>query len=373
MIFRATAALLLMPCLPVAAAPRVERVVADRAVMREGESASWRLRTDSTATIRAKLWDGRDRLVRTLFLGEGLPAGDHKLTWDLLDEGGRRAPDGYYLLTFELQDGEEAYIWDPSDRSGGNRLAASAVRYDSVAEEVRYTLPKPAIVRIHLGLRDGPLLRTLVDWVVRPHGGQAESWDGFDASGVQRFSSSRELDIAIWAYELPVNAVIVDRNEPPASADRRPIRPQFLDGGDRRELRSRTIPAEPDRLDHWWQKQGSRYNPVARLEPLAGIRRDDRGVILADGPVRMSFGVAPEDEDLLLQQRFEAMVYLDGRFLFEEEQGYLPFVWTLDPLKLTAGDHVVTIVAGTYGGHFATASLKVHRPTTPDPDTETEP
>ena len=65
---------------------------------------------------------------------------------------------------------------------------------------------------------------------------------------------------------------------------------------------------------------------------------------------------------MLHEERFEAVIYVDGSFVFEEEQGYLPFTWMLQPEMVTPGEHVITFMIRGYEGHFGTTSIRVMRP-----------
>jgi len=60
-------------------------------------------RTAQPGPARLGLHDQRGRLVRTLFAGE-LPAGEHAVAWDGLDEEGRGAASGTYLIRLDSDD-----------------------------------------------------------------------------------------------------------------------------------------------------------------------------------------------------------------------------------------------------------------------------
>ncbi len=61
-------------------------------------------RTARPGRARLALHDPRGRLVRTLFAGE-LPAGEHAVDWDGLDDGGRDAASGTYLIRLDADGG----------------------------------------------------------------------------------------------------------------------------------------------------------------------------------------------------------------------------------------------------------------------------
>ena len=360
--------------------PAVSDVVSERPSFRpqEGGAAAWRYRTSVASRVTASIYDARDLLVRTLVAGSDLPAGDHRLSWDGRDDDGRTAPPGYYLLTIESKSGGEAVLYDPSDSTGGELTQVSAAGYDAGASAVRYALQKPSLLRIHLGLKgDGPLLRTLVDWVARGPGEHLEPWDGWDSSGVIRFADSRDLDVQIWAYALPVNAVVVDPPAPavvPAAArpagagsatlstpPARPARLQFLDLPAGRPARPRGAAPPHEMYNHWGHDRRLCHNPSAELTVMGGAPRE-RGVVVVAGDVSLGLKLSDDEASFLQDERFETVIYIDGVFQSEEEQGYLPFTWKLKRDMLTPGEHVITFMVRGYEGHFGSSSIRVLRP-----------
>jgi flagellar hook capping protein FlgD len=368
-------AVLLLQGAPPQPALSVTGVVAERLSFRpsRGETAAWRYRTSRSARVKASIYDARDVLVRALLDGADLEAGDHTLSWDGRDDKGRPAPPAYYLLAIEAAAGGDKVRFDPSESTGGTLLAATDVKADAAKNVVRYALEKPSLVRILLGLKkDGPLLRTLVDWVARGAGEHVESWDGWDASGAIQFGASPDLDVQVWAYDLPVNAVVVvggaadpaDATLPAASSapSASPPRLEFLDFEAGRAVRERGARKPHEVYNHWMHDRARCHDPKIRLEAPESTTRAADGAVSVGAPTPLRLAMAPEEGSFLQEERFEAVVYLDGAFVFEEEQGYLPFTWMLKPDLLTPGEHVITFMARGYEGHFGTASLKVFRP-----------
>jgi len=359
--------------------PAISNVTADRLAVRAGagEQVTWRFRTGTASSVTASIYDARDRLVRTIQRSEPLPAGDHTIAWDGRDDQGRQAPPAYYLLGIDSEAGDTTARYDPSETTGGTLLQAAAVGFDPVKGLVHYALRRPSLVRIHLGLKgDGPLLRTLVDWVARDAGEQSERWDGWDAAHVVQFGDSRELDVQVWAYELPVNAVVVS---PPATPDvaraSAPLgtigmvgavgqagRMEFLELPDGTPARPRGAARPHEMYNHWLHDRARCHNPVAEVKAPEGTPRDATGAVQAAGPLPLRLVLPPQEAASLQEERFEVVVYLDGSFVFEEEQGYLPFTWTLGPETITPGEHVVTFMLRGYEGHFGSTSIRVTGP-----------
>ena len=340
-----------------------------------GEAAAWRFRVSAEARLKARVYDARNLLVRSLE-DDDVPAGDRRLRWDGKDDLGRVAPPGYYLLTLEATGKDGTVRYDPSDATGGEATQAAAVAYDRAMGTVRYALQKPAIVRIQAGLKnDGPLLRTILDWVARPSGEHAEPWDGWDASGVIRFADSAMLDVQVAAYTLPVNAVVIDDEAPAPSAPVRPAaspappaasprRARFLDFAADRPARARDASRPHEMYNHWQHDRSRCHSPVATVRAV-GVEAAAGGAVPVTGSLALRLDLPADDAAFLLSERFETVVYLDGVYAFEEEQAYLPFTWNLKAEMLSPGEHVVTFVLRGYEGHFATSSIKVARAAAP--------
>jgi len=62
-----------------------------------GAATSFSYALPRTATVRLSVFDAAGHLVRTL-VDSTVPAGNHTVTWNGADAGGRRAPVGIYLV-----------------------------------------------------------------------------------------------------------------------------------------------------------------------------------------------------------------------------------------------------------------------------------
>jgi hypothetical protein len=115
--------------------------------------------------------------------------------------------------------------------------------------------------------------------------------------------------------------------------------------------------------NHWQHDRLRCHNPGALLSVAGGGARGD-GPVSVGAPLPLKLELPADEAAFVQEERFETVIYVDGVFAFEEEQGYLPFTWTLEPAMLTAGDHVVTFMVRGYEGHFGSSSIRVTRPAT---------
>src|ERR1043165_994884 len=113
-------------------------------------------------------------LVRTF--REAFP-GQHEFVWDGKDWSGKPVPDEAY--TFVVEGGVQARF-DPFANSGGSVGDVKVVDFSKGEGTVSYSLPTASRVLVRLGVKNGPMHRTLVDWKPRPAGAVTEHWDGMD-------------------------------------------------------------------------------------------------------------------------------------------------------------------------------------------------
>lgn len=335
------------------AAVRITQVRADqlRFDPERGETATVHFRIDVPAEVTLVIYDGRDRRVREVEGGR-LEAGEHSLAWDGQDGRGRQVPTEAYVYTLEATaDSGAPVIHDLTDLTGGEALEVADVEWDPEAGLVRYRTDKPARVNIRLGLQNGgPYLRTLIDWVPRAAGKQAESWDGQDASGVLSLSRHPRLSVGVMAYGLPDNTLLVGAA---------PDRVSFADLPEEAS-RPRQTPKGPKRMYHHADQPLETRGDVSASLTLDGItRRDAQGRWIVSGSVPVRLNVADEDRELVLTRRFEPVFFVDGIYAFENEVGFLPMTWHWDTSSVNEGEHFVTVNVRGYDGNFGTATLKV--------------
>lgn len=318
----------------------------------KNESVTVRFRLDEPARVGLHVYDGRDLEVRRIEGGR-LAAGDHALRWDGRDAAGRPVPPEAYVYTLAaVGGGGEPVLWDLTDRSAGRTQQVKSARWDPTAGAFIYTLAEPSRVRIRVGLANqGPLLRTVIDWVTRGKGRQVESWDGMDASGVLDLSEHPSLEILAQAFALPRNAVVVG----PASDRVQLIADLPRDAA----RRARRLPASKRMFDYAHQPIETRRDYPLRMELPKNLPRNVDGLPVVTGPVPVRIALEEGDLMRVLEERAEAVFYLDGRFVFENEVGFLPMTWTWHPHGANPGRHVLTANVRGYEGHFGIATVEV--------------
>lgn len=330
----------------------ISQVRADRTAFdpAKHETARIRFNLSEPAEVALAIYDGRDHQVVRQEAGR-LDGGDQALTWDGKDAAGVPVPAEAYTYTLTARNAKGRSVYDLTDLTGGAAVTAKDVRWDAATGAVRYTLDRPARVNLRLGLQAGPYLRTLIDWVPRGAGAQAERWDGQDASGVLKLAENPALTPVVKAYALPDNTLFVGTP---------PDRLQFAAERDTAIIRERTgTPAAKRMFDNSQQPLETRGDLPALIGLAGAFKQDAAGRWIVSGDVPLTANVRDADRPRVLQRRFEAVFYVDGVFAHENELGYLPLTWTWNTTQFNPGEHFVTLNIRGYEGNFGTATIKV--------------
>ncbi|MDO8580599.1 MAG: hypothetical protein Q7S13_03880, partial [Candidatus Omnitrophota bacterium] len=180
---------------------------------------------------------------------------------------------------------------------------------------IHYVLPEDALVRIRIG-QDGPLFRTLLDWEKREKGAHDEIWDFKDETG--------KVDFSTWKnFKIIFSARNVD------SSTSNPSIPVGLHKAPKIHISFPEIDMPDDKIV---------------LRGMASIRAT----------------VDEADFKWLSNSKIENIIFMDGVFLHEEEEGNNPFNYQLDTRLYNNGPHVLIINTVSYAGETGTAALTIN-------------
>lgn len=319
----------------------------------KGETVAISCQLSEPAQLMLHIYDGRDVEVRRVLEKKvGAPL-TREIHWDGRDELGVPVPpEAYrYVLTAKAPDGHEA-VHDLSDVTGGADLKVAGVDWDAKTQELRYVLSEAARVNVRVGLRNnGPLMRTVVDWVARPAGAQHERWDGFDASRAIELGAHPALDISVSAFSLPHNTLFV---MPLATTVK------VIDiPASERKVRPSSAKAQPKRMfAHAQQALEDRGDFQVDLVLPSHLPMHD-SVPNISGPTPIRVNVSEADRARVLGRRLEPVFFVDGQYVYENEVGYLPMTWVWDLVGTSPGIHYITVNLRGYEGNFGMATAKV--------------
>ena len=123
------------------------------------------------AKVEVAFYDPDFMLIHRFSTDKLLEPGKQTIVWDGRDLDGIVVPDEAYFFTITAKDEEgKKEIYDPIALSGGEGADVIEADVDPYTKVITYKLPAMARVLIRLGVQDGPLLKTLVDWKPRVAG-----------------------------------------------------------------------------------------------------------------------------------------------------------------------------------------------------------
>ncbi len=207
--------------------------------------------------------------------------------------------------------------------------------FDKKAKTITYTLTAPAHVRIRLGVNEGPMYTTLLNWENREIGTHVEHYTGFDGDNTVftlHFYTADDADTyGLDLYEIlpQPEQVIVGKALPAARLNQmhKTHRREFC-----HDLNAQT-----------------RFDSVRVKNGTAMIRRKIPLVIDLD----------KDDKLWFTRERFQVHIFLDDVLVHQDLDGYVPYVWNFDPKGINSGQHTIIVNLSGFADHIATAVLPV--------------
>ncbi len=314
-----------------------------------GDTARVRFVLSDPARVEVQIHDGRGYQIRLISSGL-LTAGDNHIDWDGRDFAGRLVPSEAYSYSIRATATDETTTWEGA-AANDKFHSIQDLRWDPEAEKFHYSLRADSRVRIRIGLaNNGPLLRTLLDWVPRAAGTREQAWDGLDASGALDLKDHAHLVFDAKAFPLASNVILIGptADEVTLISDVPKETPRLASPKRRRRV-----------YDYPYQSIESRRDFPLELSVGQKLARSSDGIPIVTGPLAVRLDVADERRAAVLSERCEVVFFVDGRYVFETEMGFLPMTWTWNPQGTKSGVHYITANLRGYEGHFGMSTLKV--------------
>ncbi len=333
----------------------MQGVGVDRFILTEGQSIGISYLLTEKAQVSLFVYTPDYDVIRKLVDARWEPAGNHTVFWDGKDDQGILVPNEAYLFSIKAvtADGRET-VYAPTRTSGGAILDVGIDEISSSDGQyrVQYAVAAPARVNIRAGIRNGPLLKTLMNWKPLPAGTYVETWDGLDETGNIRVLEQPNAYVNVMAFSLPENSMIVQSGNGtfPEYTAAREANP------DTRATETGDITYEQVK-DAVLQRTDQDISPhyvVLREQDIAPefavFLADDRTTGLAEKPAQFLSGSVPlvvEVSESSLpnfnEMRFEVVVFVDNQRFDEEENAYSPYTYYFDTTRLPDGDYPVTV------------------------------
>lgn len=291
--------------------------------------------------VTLTVFDADQSVVRKLAENGQRMKGRHEEVWDGKNPDGYIVPDEAYFFTIVAREegGTEA-VYDPTTFSGGESGDITTADIDRENNTVNYALPKPARVRVRVGLRQGgPMLGTLADWVPRVSGSNTEFWHGKDQDRLVDLHDHEDFAMIITYVTLPETSVITVGNK---SVDYRGYKLSVAGDRPRKPERQRVATAKSS--PHYGQPRASDRAPRLQMTFPRAEKDSSTGLpVLQDRPLVRVEVTDVEDLRYLNDRGFELLFFLDWQFHAEAEEGRSPYNWVWDVGKVPPGKHILTV------------------------------
>ncbi|HRZ54296.1 MAG TPA: FlgD immunoglobulin-like domain containing protein [Candidatus Paceibacterota bacterium] len=319
----------------------------------DGEVARLTYKLSSDVNVTVVVLDADGGVVRKLAEGAVRKAGANAEVWDGRDEDNKVVPDEAYSFKIETSVGE---INDTAMSNGGIVGDITRARCDRESGTLVYELPTPARVLVRLGIKNGPMHKTLVDWRPRIGGSITESWDGRDEHGLFALREHKDFNAMITYITLPKATVIAYGN------DTETYREYKLGRGKDRAQKSTA--ASPLAAGQNQVRPTGLVPPAWARAPkvlmtFPALPEAATGVPTIRGTVGVRVDVDPTDKEYLAKDQFEVIFFVDNVFFAEAERGYLPYNFRWETEELPEGDHILTVNVSSFKGQVGVASRKV--------------
>ena len=326
-----------------------------------GESFSIPVRVNDPAklkTLKVEIRSSDDDLMRTLRLADISPeTTDYVVKWDGRDDANNIVPDEAYspVVIVTIQSDEIVTI-AAQGSSGGEEL----YDFEKIIRPgvIEYSLPAASRMLVRSGIKNGPMLRTLIDWEPRTAGFHAERWNGRDKDDVIAIEQNPGVGYLIVGYELPHHSIITHGNNSESYREYRERHnwPLKQAGIEQRALERNGRVLRQEAYQPVLQQKSPRID-VSLLS--AGTRQPVQHVKALE-EMLTEVKLHSLDEIYLDQERYEISFFVDHAFIAEEEQGYVPFTWRWSPgrLGIKPGEHLLTVNVSGYNGQVGVRNIR---------------
>ena len=318
-----------------------------------GKSFNIPFQLNESAQVQIQLYTADGDLLHELKSNESLQPGKHYLTWDGNDAKGLVVPDEAYIpvLNIELTSGEK-FIQDPRTYSGGEILEDLRWRLRKKTE-IAYELPAPARVLIRAGIKEGPMMRAFTHWEPRISGKIVQRWDGYDVDKVDYFAQHKKAWVLVMAYQLPEFAIITTGNKELSYRDYRKLRQWKRATADFTKVKLHRNGVRLER--EYFLPRG--FIPQVELSIKDKLPRSKKQLPIAKGKLNFEINIPKEDRWVLESDMYEIGFFVDYEFMGEEEQGFVPMIWSIDTKDLKPGRHIATVQITGFGGYVVSRTM----------------
>ncbi|MBA5249008.1 MAG: hypothetical protein FE834_05665 [Gammaproteobacteria bacterium] len=296
-------------------------------------------------------------LIKTLSIKNLEPdKNEYIVIWDGKDKNKNIVPNEVYfpVLTINLHSNQICTV-DPRIDSGGEEVYD--FKKNISASQVEYNLPVASRMLVRVGIKDGPLLRTIIDWEPRSAGFHAEHWNGQDEDNIIDIENNSKVGYLIMGYKLPSYSIITYGNK---KENYRAYHERMKFSIQKKPYRTKKIIRNGEVIrPEFYNSVLKQKSPRINISIVDVKDNKEKTIISNFDEIIVKVGLNPLDEMYLNQDRYEVSFFVDNQFIAEEEQGFVPFTWRWSPKRhgIKPGKHVLTVNISGYSGQVGVKNI----------------
>ena len=308
----------------------------------------------SKSNVKIQIFTPDHDLIREISSPGALEAGKHTLSWDGKDGKGVVVANEAYYPTLQATDVSSKKVLSFSPKNTGGKVVEK-LRVNITSEKhISFSLDSPSRVIARVGIKGGPLLRTLSNWQPRNTGKVVLRWDGFDEDRLRDIRTDQRLAIMVRAYQLPDFSIITSGND---ASDYRKYRAS-LNLTEKSADVKQVLEVDGKRIErHYYFAKDINLNPDVEVAFVDSYPQDSKGLPIIDCPCPIRVNLSDKMKAQLQESLYEIAFFVDDEFVSEQEQGYVPFTWRWTPSSLEKGAHTLTVNVSGLRGEVGVKSL----------------
>ncbi|MFA7061095.1 MAG: FlgD immunoglobulin-like domain containing protein, partial [Pedobacter sp.] len=326
----------------------------------KGEKFKIPVNVTKNSDVSVKIFTSDGDLVATITKPGTLKPGTHEILWDGKDSQGVIVPDEAYVpVLMAKQKDSTIFEVDPRTSSGGEAVENLHVEI-TPNQEITYQLTDPSRVLVRVGIKNGPMMRALINWLPKTAGKNILRWNGFDSDNLVDLRNHERLSILVTAYKLPANAIIATGNDKLNYADYRSKKglPEVS-----RDMSGVKLERDGKRISRNYYMPRYKDRDPKVFMTITGnlVKAPDGAPVLVDS-TSIKVDIPEADRKLIQESLYEVAFFVDNEFVSEEEQGYIPLTWIYKPVGLSPGNHILTVNVSSLSGQMGVKSLSFNIP-----------
>lgn len=318
-----------------------------------GEEVNILYKLTQDAKVTIKIYDPDFGVIRNLIVNKKCKKGINKGVWDGRDDDNTMVPDEAYFFTIEAKNKKQSIAYDPTTFSGGEELFVPISNFNREAGTLNFVLKKQTRILFRVGIKNGPLLRTLVDWKPQPKGENTVYWNCLDETDKIDIASQPDFSMMIAGFELPENSIITYGNKTMDYFGYKEKRKTKEKKEKNTHLRENVTLSK-----HYFMERIMDRSPKVHIK-FPHIKEEKEKLLELSGRVIIQVDLGEEDKKYFTYNQFEIIFSVDGQYFMEETNGYVPYNWVWDTNQFSDGEHFLTVNVASLKNQIGASSVKV--------------